>query len=281
MTKFFKATGLSAIYFFIYFGFQIIFIFLFIFIDAILNRLRGIATIPEAAALNIYNYFGYAIALSILASLGIYLIIFRLRKRRLIYEISLKSLDVKPIFYLLLLAIASSLLAGFLVSALIPYFPSYNEVSESITSTTENAFGVMVTTLMVPFFEEVLFRGLIYREFKKFLPFIPALIIQGLIFGAAHGNMLQFIYAFLLGLLLGAVYHWFKTLWAPIIVHCGFNLLGSLILPNYLYTNKILTIVYIIAGILLTILCLFKLRYLGISSRIYVEEKDYNVENSI
>ena len=281
MTKFFKATGLSAIYFFIYFGFQIIFIFLFIFIDSILNGLLGITAAPEAAALNIYNYLSYAIALSILASLGIYLIIFRLRKRRLINEISLKSLDVKPIFYLLLLALASSLLAGFLVSALIPYFPSYNEVSESITSTTENAFGVMVTTLMVPFFEEVLFRGLIYREFKKFLPFIPALIIQGLIFGAAHGNMLQFIYAFLLGLLLGAVYHWFKTLWAPIIVHCAFNLLGSLILPNYLYTNKTLTLVYIIAGILLTIFCLFKLRYLGTSSRIYMEEKDYNVENSI
>ncbi|MGM9973261.1 MAG: lysostaphin resistance A-like protein [Clostridiaceae bacterium] len=281
MTKFLKAAGLSAIYFFIYFAFQVVFIFVFVFIDTILNGLRGISITPEAALLSINNYLSYIMALSILTSLGLYFTIFRVRKRRLIKEIRLRSLEVKPILYLLLLSLTTSLLAGILVSSLISFFPDYNEVSESITSTTDSVFGVMVTTLMVPFFEEVLFRGLIYREFKKFMPFVPALIIQGLIFGAAHGNMLQFIYAFLLGLLLGAVYHWFKTLWAPIIVHCSFNLLGSLILPNYLYTNRILTFVYIIGGILITVFCLIKLRHMGTSKRNYILKEEYDVENSI
>lgn len=281
MTKFLKAAALSAVYFFIYFAFQVIFIFVFTIINTLLNFRKGDIVTPEAIEPLLYENLGFIIALSILASMGIYFIIFRVRKRRLIKEISLKSLNMKPILYLLLLSLTTSLLAGFLVSALIPYFPSYNEITESITSTTKSFFGVMVTTLMVPFFEEVLFRGLIYREFKKFMPFVPALIIQGLIFGAAHGNMLQFIYAFLLGLILGFVYHWFKSLWAPIIVHCSFNLLGSLVLPNFLYTNKILTFVYIIGSIFLTVFCLFKLRHLGTSKKDSILKDDFNVENSI
>ena len=56
-----------------------------------------------------------------------------------------------------------------------------------------------------------------------------AIIISAVFFGVFHGNLVQFVYAFIIGLMLAYVYEKMKTIWATIVFHVGANLLSVLI----------------------------------------------------
>ena len=54
-------------------------------------------------------------------------------------------------------------------------------------------------------------------------------------FGLYHGNFLQTVYAFALGLLMIYVYERFHTLLAPILFHIGSNALGILMTETSIF----------------------------------------------
>ena len=82
---------------------------------------------------------------------------------------------------------------------------------------------IITTCIGAPLAEELLFRGLIHRRLRKVLNVVPAMIISSLLFGIIHGNIIQAIYATLIGLICAFVYEKFKNLWAPIILHAAAN----------------------------------------------------------
>ena len=53
---------------------------------------------------------------------------------------------------------------------------------------------------------------------------ITAIILSSLAFGLYHGNMVQFLYASVLGCLLAIIYHRTGTLWTCILAHVAANL---------------------------------------------------------
>ena len=77
--------------------------------------------------------------------------------------------------------------------------------------------------------EEVLFRGVVYKWIDKRWGMTVALIVSALIFGAIHiGNdnatwWSALAIAIEAGLLLGAAYKYFGTLWLPIGIHWAWN----------------------------------------------------------
>jgi len=79
-------------------------------------------------------------------------------------------------------------------------------------------------------FEEFLFRGTIQPFFTKWFANKPvAIITTAFIFSAIHLQFYGFIPRFLLGIYLGYLFVWGKSLWLPIIAHFMHNAL-SLIL---------------------------------------------------
>tara|TARA_R110002096_G_scaffold4501_49_gene21374 strand:+ start:889 stop:1683 length:795 start_codon:yes stop_codon:yes gene_type:complete len=78
--------------------------------------------------------------------------------------------------------------------------------------------------IFAPIAEEVLFRGFLYPVLKRFVqPFAAAVVVAG-IFAIAHPvNAASLAPLFVLGILLVICYEWTGTLWAPILVHFGFN----------------------------------------------------------
>ncbi len=90
---------------------------------------------------------------------------------------------------------------------------------------------VLMTVILAPILEEILFRGIIMKGMinNKVAP-ITAIIVSALIFGAVHFNPWQFAGAFLLGLVLGLVYYKTKSLLMPILLHAFNNLLSALMM---------------------------------------------------
>ena len=54
--------------------------------------------------------------------------------------------------------------------------------------------------------EELLYRGIVLGQLLLWMKPAAAVLISAILFGIFHFNVVQFLYAFLVGLLIGAVY---------------------------------------------------------------------------
>jgi membrane protease YdiL (CAAX protease family) len=84
--------------------------------------------------------------------------------------------------------------------------------------------------------EELVFRGIILTVLWRFLPPFAAMMLHAVLFAAYHWVLLDlfwdipmmarfFVYAFAWGLLLGLAYIKTGSLWTPIAIHVGWNLI--------------------------------------------------------
>ena len=132
-----------------------------------------------------------------------------------------------------------------------------------------NGGNFIITLLGVgiagPFIEEVVFRGLIYNELKRHMRIMPAVVIQALLFGIYHLNVVQGIYAFLLGIILALALNWTGTIWSSILIHFSFNTFNIAISyfadESYLESTEgtITTAISVLASIVIFGLCTFVL----------------------
>lgn len=100
-------------------------------------------------------------------------------------------------------------------------------------STNELVGAIVVMALLPAVGEELIFRGLIQQTLlnTKMNPHI-AILITGLFFSAVHFQFYSFVPRAALGILLGYLYFWSKSLWAPILGHFINN--ASMVLLMYL-----------------------------------------------
>lgn len=82
-------------------------------------------------------------------------------------------------------------------------------------------FSVVV---MAPLFEEFLFRGFLFQQFRRWLGVAHGIALCGLVFAAVHQSVELFLPLFGLGVILALVYHYSQSLWASIITHGLWNL---------------------------------------------------------
>lgn len=77
--------------------------------------------------------------------------------------------------------------------------------------------------ILAPVCEEIFFRGYLYPALRNRVDRTPALIINGVMFAAAHFEIIGFLPRALLGIGLSYVYERNRTLWAPIAGHAVYN----------------------------------------------------------
>lgn len=73
--------------------------------------------------------------------------------------------------------------------------------------------------LVVPFAEELFFRGVLFGWLRSRWSFWPSALLSGLVFGALHGDIAVGGAAALLGVLLAWVYERSGSLWPGVLVH--------------------------------------------------------------
>ncbi|MCL1806151.1 MAG: CPBP family intramembrane metalloprotease [Oscillospiraceae bacterium] len=87
------------------------------------------------------------------------------------------------------------------------------------------------TVIAAPLVEEVIFRGLCLRFLRQGFSEPMAVLWQAVLFAAFHGTKLQMVYVLPAAIILGLVYLWCRTLWAPLILHMAFNAASLLPIP--------------------------------------------------
>ena len=101
-----------------------------------------------------------------------------------------------------------------------------------------------------PVAEELIFRGVILDRLKPAFPFWVANVMQAALFGFFHLNVIQGLYAFVLGILLGMVVRVTGSIIGSMITHIIFNAtsIGLSVLAVYAEDFYRKTAIYILTA---------------------------------
>lgn len=138
----------------------------------------------------------------------------------------LSNVDFKN---LLIIALSTSL--GFngiiFFSGLAKISAGYQAVAEGIYH-SQIVIQILTTCILSPLMEELVYRGMLYRRMRESVSIVPSVIVSALVFGAMHGNIVQFVYAFFVGCILAICYEYHGTLKVSIILHVIINAISLL-----------------------------------------------------
>ncbi|WP_294186814.1 type II CAAX endopeptidase family protein [uncultured Clostridium sp.] len=197
---------------------------------------------------------------SILTVLILFLI-YKIRKKNCKEELQIKKTNSFNICFAIILGISCWLFNSGVLSLIdeAGLFTSQFDYMENMLAPLSSGsiiISIIAVGIVAPFAEEFLFRGVIYNTLSKKISIKWTIIIQAILFGVFHFNLVQGAYATLLGLVFGYITYKTKSLWPAIIVHMVNNLIATIapyVLSESFGGNTVYIIFSIIGAIGVTI----------------------------
>ena len=111
-----------------------------------------------------------------------------------------KAIDIMQVISVVGLTILLSISLNNIIcmSPLVAASEEYENASNAFYGSTL-IIELLSSALVTPFLEELLHRGVVYQRLRKRFGVVASILVSSLIFAVLHFNIVQFIYAFLLG----------------------------------------------------------------------------------
>lgn len=148
-------------------------------------------------------------------------------------------------------------------------YTAYQESMEKMTDGKGIFMMIFWMGIIAPAAEEMIFRWLVYLRLRDYLRVGAAVVISAVMFGMYHGNIVQAIYASLLGAAFAYILEKSKNLWSSVCLHIGANV-WSLLLGEYgveLFSSEKGARVLLLIYMLLLIIMVYGLNYFGEKSK--------------
>ncbi len=197
---------------------------------------------------------------------------FRFAKKKESGAFTITDFNMMSFIAVLLGAVGTYVCTDYLatfISILRPdWLESMAEIQESAGFLNEpSVILILYVCIMGPISEEIMFRGLTYHYLKKALPVWLAIIMQAVFFALAHMNILQGIYTFLMGLLLGVIAEKTGSIVWGMIVHIIVNIIGTYASYVELPDLAIFVWIGILAGVIVFTITAFYFFFKGVKLR--------------
>ncbi len=111
-----------------------------------------------------------------------------------------------------------------------------SEVMMNIVEKNGLLLSLFMVALIPTIFEEFVYRGIFYNEYRKANP-LKAIFLSAFLFGIIHLNFNQFAYAFAMGIIFALIIEATDSILSTMIIHFIIN--GNSILALYLYPKLI------------------------------------------
>ena len=108
------------------------------------------------------------------------------------------------------------------MSPLVTMSEAYEQANEAFYGSTIG-IELLGVGLITPFLEELLHRGVVYKRLRNKISVRGAIFVSAFIFASLHFNIVQFTYAFLLGIVLAIFMEKTNRLYAPVLAHVVAN----------------------------------------------------------
>ena len=164
------------------------------------------------------------------AMLGI--LVFGVWYRRLCHsgtdDVFFSCFSIHHVAALVLLVPGLQIVSSMVTAVTSSMFPSAMDYYENLMQSSgltdsPSATLILYAVFLGPIGEELTFRGVTLSFARKGLPFWAANILQAVLFGIFHLNVIQGIYAFFIGLCLGYVCHTGQSIFLSMLLHMLFN----------------------------------------------------------
>ncbi|OPZ94213.1 MAG: CAAX amino terminal protease self- immunity [Firmicutes bacterium ADurb.Bin419] len=240
MNKYIKSPALILLYLFIYFGVQIFVTMIFTVVktfEYVASHSGNLTITVEtltAVQNDVLQNTNLILLISILISLPLYTLASKITKENFSSICSFKKISIRNLILSLTTGVSLAVFIILFLSYIDTIFPldklpgDYDGLIQQIMG-GNYVITFLAIGILGPIMEEIIFRGFILKELRKIMPVAAAVIVQALLFGLIHLNILQSSYAFVIGLVLGIAFVATKTLYAPIIIHLSFNTLNVIL----------------------------------------------------
>lgn len=179
----------------------------------------------------------------------------------------------RDLCYHLFFITVSALLIGMALNNLILMSPLVG-LSRGFAEVNRNFFGstffleVVSSGLMTPVLEELVFRGILYQRFREDYGKMPSILLSAIVFGVVHFNWVQFVYAFLIGLVLALYLERCGHLYGAIAAHAVMNLVSVIrsetgFLGNLIDGSRMAWSVSLLMLLVGVALCIYYMTYGG------------------
>lgn len=107
-------------------------------------------------------------------------------------------------------------------------------ISEAYQDAADAFYGsniwleLLGSALVTPVLEELLHRGVVYSRLRRMMGMWGSVLVSALVFASLHFNVVQFTYAFLIGIVLAIIMEKTKHIYAPILFHIIANFIAVL-----------------------------------------------------
>ena len=195
---------------------------------------RYMSRFPENDISNISMYAAEITVLTALLLIPVMYFLYRRDCRDTEYQNkNRRSLQLNMILYTVAAAAALCVLTNIviMISGIQNLSQSYMETAEALYSPTFT-FRLVGIGIIVPIMEEMVFRILVYKRMRRTMGVKKAVIMSALVFGIMHGNLVQFVFAFAIGIMLAYLYEVSDHPLIPIVGHAAVNV-TSLIFTEY------------------------------------------------
>lgn len=135
--------------------------------------------------------------------------------------------DIFPaVFFAVMFSLAvSNLVSAFQIDNI---YGSYENTSNNLLQ-GNIIYRLAAIGILAPIAEEIIYRGLVYNRTEKEFGSITAIIVSSAAFGIFHFNLLQGIYAFLMGIAFAWFYEKSGSLTVSICMHMVINIVAVLL----------------------------------------------------
>ncbi len=170
--------------------------------------------------------------------------------------------------------------ANFLISVIAAYifkFETGTVINGYVTDIPSILIAAATVGIVPAVCEELLFRGCIIGSLKKYNVFM-SVVISAVIFSLVHSGINGMIFAFLCGMILGAVRIYTGRFFAAVTVHFMNNILAVILAAVKILTGgdigNIIFYVFGAVGIILTVICVILFRMGKIKTDHIFSEED-------
>lgn len=115
------------------------------------------------------------------------------------------------------------------------YLTGFTQSSESFQEVSKTQYsvsmllGLLIYGVIAPISEEIAFRGVLYNRVKKIFNPSVGIVMTSVFFAIYHGNVVQGVFAFLMGMVITYLYEEFGYLYIAILAHSIMNLTAYMI----------------------------------------------------
>lgn len=153
-------------------------------------------------------------------SVAIYYLIFKLRKKNLFKVCNFSKISTQSLLGITAMGISMSIFTTCFtgISAVNRTFPQFETYMKGFFESKGSVIILIVMLVVLPMFEEIIFRGMIFNELRSNIPIVVAIIIQAAIYGILQFNPVLGTYAAAGSIIYVLPYIWTKSLWGSILV---------------------------------------------------------------